>query len=573
MAWFRTESEITARDGHVIARGSGSPADVIERSAADGVNLSGANLGGLDLSGRRLAGARLECADLRATNLSHANLTGAVLDEALLEGANLRHATIGSTSFRRIRGGRADLSSASGSEADFFEADLTRADLSGATVNAGVFLRARLRGAVMVETEAPGAIFRHAMLERADMSGASLIRADLGDANLSGANLQRARVAGASFERARLVGAILDGCDIASAVTRGAELGGRSAAGPSRRQLEALVASGRFQEAIERLGQAFTGRDVPGPFHFVAAMAHEGLGDLESAATAYAESARLSPMDSRCPRELARVLGLLGRFGEAAEAYAAEARLSPGQPLAIARAASARALSRGRRHPPDVIRENVAEAPVARPTPTPTASTRAVRGFPDAWPDGERVPMSVVPWRDSAQGRALALVRLEDPNVDSDTFTKLCAIARGGGGRYGQSRDGDRGFLIASDRASDFVSRFGKDPDAVTLTPRERIEAFLSQEAVRLETSPPEGLGLGEILSRAGAIERLRTAVNSWLDTKTRPEERDPLRELSVEALLDRAARESSSVRIGRECAGLGNAGTGDRPRDGGVSM
>ena len=594
MRWFRTESEIRGLDGRLIASGDGSVADVLERAVRDGVNLSGADLRGQDLSRRSLASARLECADLAGANLTHADLSRAVLEEANLSGATLRHTHLEETNFRRAHAESADFGSASGREPDFMEANLVRADLSGAHLPSAVFIRANLGGVVAVELRAEGAVFRFAAMERADVAGADLSRSDLGSANLFRANLTRAIVAGASFENARLVAAVTDGVDLASAITRGAEFGKRAGAGPGRRQLEALVATGHFPEALDAIELAFRGRQLPPQFEFIAAMAHEGLGDFDRAAECYSRAGRLAPTDARYPRELARILVVLGRPSEAAVAYAREAQLTPGQPLPIARAAAARALARGATRLARPISPERATEPQpepvesGRPAPVPAAETPALvsephesrsgpvvgapgvrpevartdtpGALPAAWDAGKRIPMSVSAWRDEAVGRDLALVRFETADVPDETFRRLFDIARSGGGRYGRSPEGERGFVLAPETAREFVSRFGVEVAARApgLTPREKLEKRLTDAARALEESPPADLHVGQILDRVAGIEEARLAIHAWLDGKLLPAERDPLRSLPADDLLDWAAREDEAVRTALARAGLG---------------
>lgn len=592
MAWFRTESEICSRDGRRIASGPGSVADVLERATSEGVNLSGADLRGQDLSRRSLVHARLECADLAGANLSHADLSRAVLEEANLAGAVLRHTILEETNFRRAYAEAADFGSASGREPDFMEANLTRADLSGASLPQAVFIRAKLARAVMVELQAPGSVFRSAVMERVEMPGSNLSRSDLSCANLFGANLTKAIVAGASFEGARLVAAVTDGVDFGTAVTRGAEFGKRAVATPGRRQLEALVATGRFPEALDAIGEAHSGRDTPPHVEFIAAMAHEGLGDFDRAADCYARAGRSAPSDARYPRELARVLLVLGRPSEAAEAYAREAQLSPGQPLPVARAAAARAVARGSARSLHVRpeREPTAQPEAIAPTQDapsqvapatqlvvdPHVAAQAVTHdrqaastridpvevpdpMPGEWPVDSRVPMSVLTWRDQELGRDLALVRLEARDVPDETFGRLNGIAREAGGRYGRSPDGERGFLFEPETASRFVARFGAEirSDARDQTPRERVDMLLAEVAAALEESPPKDMTVGDILSRVAGIEEARLAIHEWLDDKRLPSERDPLRILATGDLLESAARESEAVRDALLRAGL----------------
>lgn len=586
MAWFRTESEIRSRDGRLIVSGHGSVADVLERAVRDGENLSGANLRGQDLSSRSLAHARLECADLSGANLAHARLSRAVLEEANLSGAILRHASVEETNFRKACAETTDFGSASGREPDFMDANLTRADLSGASLPAAVFIRAKLSGAVMVELSAPNSVFRFATMERVELPGANLSRSDLANANLFRANLTKAIVAGASFEGARLLGAVLDGVDLGSAMTKGAEFGKRAGAGPGRRQLEALVAVGRFADALDAIGGAYPGRQTPAHVEFIAAMAHEGLGDFDRAAECYSRAGRTVPAEARYPRELARVLLVLGRPTEAAAAYAREAQLSPGQPLPVARAAAARAIARGasrvaapvapeRDLPPSAARAGVEPTPAAlgtldepesrtvateRPTKPGPLDDRKSTSMPAAWRPSARVPMSVSAWRDQARGRDLALVKLEAKDVPDETFGHLYGIARDAGGRYGRSPGGERGFILAEATAREFVSRFGAEilTNAPGFTPRERIDTQLTRAAQLLEESPPPDVLVGEILRRVGSIEEARHFIHEWLDGKLDATARDTLRSLSTDALLDTAARESEIVREALNRAGLG---------------
>jgi uncharacterized protein YjbI with pentapeptide repeats len=162
--------------------------------------------------------------NLADVELAGANLTGADFGSAILVRAKLSGAILINTQFQSANLGGADLAGA----------DLRRARLSGAHLAQSNLREANLSGASLREANLRGANLFQANLsggdlEAADLSGTQLINAKLSGANLGAAKLSFADLSGADLTGAILHGAMLVRTNLANAVLTGCRVYGISA--------------------------------------------------------------------------------------------------------------------------------------------------------------------------------------------------------------------------------------------------------------------------------------------------------------------------------------------------------
>ena len=120
-------------------------------------------------------------------------LTGARLQNLSLQDIRLQNASLGTVNFRH--------------------SDLYGANLSRAYCQMADFLNARLRTAVVVETDLSFATLSECDCSKADLRGANLCGAAFYNTNFKNADLRGANVKGAVFDGANFTGANLSGLD------------------------------------------------------------------------------------------------------------------------------------------------------------------------------------------------------------------------------------------------------------------------------------------------------------------------------------------------------------------------
>ena len=145
-------------------------------------------------------------------------LSGAEGDLVFLEGIDLRNATLNDAVLTHVDFGQAKLSSAQLAWGNFSNSDFTGAHLAsaaflGSNLSSAILVSADLTDADLFAADLTGASLRKANLSNANLGSAKLARADLSAADLTGAYL------GASdLSEANLQGAILAGADFSGAV-------------------------------------------------------------------------------------------------------------------------------------------------------------------------------------------------------------------------------------------------------------------------------------------------------------------------------------------------------------------
>lgn len=276
-----------------------------------GADLSGLCFEGLDLSGALLEGANLSGANLRNTKLHasvmiNADLRGADLAGAQAVGANLRNvqaqdsvwlnARLQSCKLNGASLQRADLRGSILIECDFSEADLGHADLSQTQCEQGIWIKAHLGDARLLEGQWTACNLSSAKLDRwhaesaqlrfCDFTDAAGIRADLRGATLEGSRFlgvylpelnasgicapgtswTQSSMPGANLQAAELSHALLNEAELDNVDFEGADLQGAVLNASSLAQSRfdrAQLASASFRAADAR-GASFAACDLQG---------------------------------------------------------------------------------------------------------------------------------------------------------------------------------------------------------------------------------------------------------------------------------------------------------------------
>jgi uncharacterized protein YjbI with pentapeptide repeats len=133
------------------------------------IDLSSVNLPSIDLEGYHLGRVSFAGSNLRHGHFDRANLSDAVLDGAILSDASFRKAKLDGTSFKFIRGHRANFDEAHLRGAKFFGADLHDSYIQKANARQANFHAANLWRLDAGLTDFAGALFYNA-----DIRGAHL---------------------------------------------------------------------------------------------------------------------------------------------------------------------------------------------------------------------------------------------------------------------------------------------------------------------------------------------------------------------------------------------------------------